>query len=150
MSLDAEPIETIRQIRLRADRRSPHHARAFVKDALESWGHASLTSDATLVVSELISNAVIHAHSSASLTLLNLDDGIQIRVEDDEPTPPEIRWINEESTGGRGLHIVDALSDDWGVEASPPGKIVWLDIREHAPSGTKKTTTRGTRRTNKT
>lgn len=131
MSLKTHPIEKLSQIDLLADRRSAHRARVFVRDTLAVWGREEMVSDVTLAVSELVTNAVVHARSSASLTLRNLPDGVRVQVKDGEPAQPEYRCVSEDALGGRGMHIVAAISDGWGVESSPPGKVVWLDIRDH-------------------
>lgn len=129
--MDRKQQDAVRHIALKPDRRSAHDAREFVHQTLTEWGCDGIADEVTLAVSELVTNAVIHAHSAASLTLIETSSGIQVRVQDNDPEHPTVRWVAEDDFGGRGMHIVDALSDSWGIEAAPPGKIVWLDISKH-------------------
>jgi anti-sigma regulatory factor (Ser/Thr protein kinase) len=85
----------------------------------------------TLAVSELVTNAVLHARSSTLVTLVNCDDAVQVRVQDEDPHSPNVRDTDLESLHGRGLQLVGEVSDQWGVQPAPPGKIVWLDITKH-------------------
>jgi anti-sigma regulatory factor (Ser/Thr protein kinase) len=102
-------------------------ARRFAGSALSEWGLSS--PDAVLLVSELATNAVIHAGSSFEVVLSA--DGCRLRVEvsDDDgcvPAPPE---PSLDAQGGRGLHIVGELADAWGVEAHQgDGKTVWFEV----------------------
>jgi anti-sigma regulatory factor (Ser/Thr protein kinase) len=122
-----------RHIDLARDTSSPRRARGFVHDALADWHREDLVDEVTLAVSELVANAIVHAQSDVALTLLDLESGVQVRVRDNRPDPPREEHAGTYETHGRGLQIVATLSDRWGVEPSPPGKIVWLDISRPAP-----------------
>jgi len=120
----------IRHIDLRADPVAPGRARVFVRATLSEWGYESVESDVCVAVSELITNAVVHAQSATSLTLVDLRGGVRVTVRDEDPVAPVLNQAGETDTGGRGMFLVDALSDNWGVEPDPPGKVVWLDIAD--------------------
>lgn len=119
------------QIRLEADRQAPSEARRFVREALAAWNQAELADSIMLAVSELVTNAVLHAHSATSVTLVNCDDVVHLQVRDADPSEPQVRPMDETAVNGRGMQLVGQVSDQWGVLPSPPGKIVWLDITKH-------------------
>ncbi len=82
-----------------------------------------------LLTSELVTNAVIHARSSAEL-LVSVGDGVvRVEVSDDDATPPTRRALDPQSAAGRGIAIVAQLAADWGVEQVPDdGKRVWFEV----------------------
>ncbi|MFI1091172.1 ATP-binding protein [Streptomyces sp. NPDC020917] len=119
-----------------AEPQSVHAAREFAAAALDCWGPLSRTEDVRLCVSELASNALTHGTSRDHCFLVVLDhDGTRVRVEvhdsrgRDEGAEPKVRRPGEGETRGRGLLIVDAVADRWGVEAREPlGKVVWAEF----------------------
>jgi anti-sigma regulatory factor (Ser/Thr protein kinase) len=100
-------------------------ARHFVDDALPD---ACWADDVTLLVSELASNAVRHAKSP--FTVAVGCDGAIVRVDvtDDSVDLPVARVPSVDAVTGRGLMIVEALANRWGVEPSDSGKTVWFEI----------------------
>jgi anti-sigma regulatory factor (Ser/Thr protein kinase) len=85
--------------------------------------------DIELVVSELVTNAVLHARSATRLTIEGDDDRVRITVADDDPAPPRLRDYGTDAVTGRGVYIVDRLVDDWGVEPlGDTGKRVWCEV----------------------
>lgn len=88
--------------------------------------------DAILVASELVGNAVRHSLRSAAGTLdvsWDVDaSGVRVCVGDLSGEPPRARVASGQATTGRGLTIVDAVSDDWGVEYGPHSKRVWAHV----------------------
>ncbi len=83
---------------------------------------------AVLLVSELASNAIIHADTQFEV-ILHADDA-QLRVElvDGDPLLPTMRPYSPDSVSGRGLHIVAATADRWGFEPRGQGKLVWFEL----------------------
>jgi anti-sigma regulatory factor (Ser/Thr protein kinase) len=104
-------------------------ARRFVRSTLQSWELDQLVEAAVLVVSELATNAVLHARSSF-LVRLTVDHRGALRVEvvDASTKRPQRRPFTPGSTTGRGLSIVEDLVSDWGVEPVEGGKVVWVEI----------------------
>ena len=120
-----------RRIDLPADVLSAAEARAFVRQVLRDWGLPGMEPETTLAVSELVTNAVIHAHSATRVILHDMDGVIQLRVADQLPDSPDLVFADKEDLGGRGMLLVDSVSESWGVDDCPPGKVVWLDITKH-------------------
>ncbi len=82
-----------------------------------------------LVVSELVTNAIVHAHSAPELTVLLQDGGIRIEVLDGATTPPVARPPgNRSRVGGFGLQFVQAVAHQWGWEPTTAGKRVWAEM----------------------
>lgn len=85
-----------------------------------------------LLVSELVSNAILHGQPVIVLTVRMDPDAIEVKVTDNGETLPAPPGAPADSrqTRGRGLHLVAALSTQWGVtpKAPPPGKSVWFSL----------------------
>jgi anti-sigma regulatory factor (Ser/Thr protein kinase) len=90
---------------------------------------AGLVSDATLVLSELVTNAVIHAATDVHVSIeLHDDTGIHLEVGDDGTALPRVVHAEPDHIGGVGMRIVDQLVAAWGVRLVGDGKIVWADL----------------------
>jgi anti-sigma regulatory factor (Ser/Thr protein kinase) len=104
-------------------------ARRFVADVLESAGALSQTWTAMQVVSELATNAVVHARTGFVVRLTYDDARIRIAVTDRKPFARAVRRrFSSETTTGRGLRLVDALGEAWGVDETDTAKTVWCDL----------------------
>ncbi|MHB8691918.1 MAG: ATP-binding protein [Solirubrobacteraceae bacterium] len=113
-----------------AQTNSPWSARRFVALTLRGWGHAgSLLDDAQLLVTELATNAVVHARSPFSVVVWTDGAGVRVSVRDRSHVRPLMRDPGPLATSGRGLRIVDALAVDWGVQPCTDGKTVWAELR---------------------
>lgn len=84
--------------------------------------------DIVLVVSELVTNAVLHGKGPVGLTLSWDEYGARIEVRDQSRDLPGVQAARTDSPGGRGLIFVETLSDGWGVEATTAGKMVWVHV----------------------
>ncbi len=116
---------------------APAQARARTKAVLREWGiDAAETLDVVeLVISELVTNAVRHAGRAGAPTLhLEVNRGLLIAVADGSAIAPIIRELDDTSESGRGMSIVTALVDDWGVEPWGDGKRVWVRLHGIAPT----------------
>jgi anti-sigma regulatory factor (Ser/Thr protein kinase) len=98
--------------------------------ALGSWGLDVLRADAELVVSELMSNAVMHAPGAASYQLVVTKSATSVRVavSDQSPRAPVVRSPDDGRPGGKGLLIIEALAIRWGYELDGGGKQVWAEL----------------------
>lgn len=113
---------------LRPDARSARLARRLVSQAMGSVGEA-LKRRAALVTSELVSNGVRHARGGLVLQLLQVDDGVVVAVADDSAAPPVLRRAGRPlAEDGRGLLIVERISDQVGWARTPTGKVVWASV----------------------
>ncbi|MCZ0981238.1 ATP-binding protein [Streptomyces diastatochromogenes] len=110
-------------------RTTPRTARNFVVATLTEWGETSRLDDMRLCASELVTNAVLHGTSVGRLVLVrieSLNEGLRIEVHDSGESRPTQRVPEESAVDGRGLLIVAATADNWGVkERTGPGKCVW-------------------------
>lgn len=109
---------------------APRRARHFVTRTLQRRGRrVSLVSDAQLVVTELATNAVLHARSGFSVELRPHRNGVRLAIHDASPAEPVLQDPDPDATSGRGLRIVAALASDWGVAPTAGGKTVWAELR---------------------
>jgi anti-sigma regulatory factor (Ser/Thr protein kinase) len=105
-------------------------ARRFVRARLGD--RATDVDTATLLVSEVVTNAILHARTTVTLTVEVTDEGVRIAVRDGSPVPPRIHSFSATSATGRGLRLLDRLAKRWGVYADPAtgGKVVWFEVGE--------------------
>lgn len=137
-------------------------ARRFVASTCHRWGINGVMDELTLAVSELVTNAVLHARTQIEVEVCVMAGGVTVCVIDRDPRPPVIRPVRLDLladldaagldlgppvtpdlddrhpasyvgssgsiAGGRGLLIVDALADEWGVAERADGKEVWLTV----------------------
>lgn len=113
-------------IRLHPVAHSVRTARQFVLACTEGLP-AGLRDDLELCVSELATNCVLHAATSFTVTV-TCAESVRIDVTDTGPGSAEPRVPAGHDAHGRGLRIIEALADEWGVSPAPtpPGKTVWL------------------------
>ncbi|MET8559459.1 ATP-binding protein [Streptomyces flaveolus] len=105
-------------------------ARNFVADVLKDWGLAGLRDDAALVVTELVNNAIRHTGTPRlRVTVCRSPGRVRIGVIDRRPDlVPGLRCAGLLDTSGRGLALVDALTEAWGYTRWPSAKCVWADL----------------------
>jgi serine phosphatase RsbU (regulator of sigma subunit) len=104
------------------------HVRSTLAAWLEERGLSDLLDDAGLVLSELVTNALLHGGSWAQVTFHEIADGIRIEVADRSDAGPVVGWSSDRSMTGRGIEMVRALAHDWGVTSSGGGKLVWAEL----------------------
>ena len=107
-------------------------ARLFVRCLCEEWGVDEVADVAELLSSELVTNAVVHAHTSVELCAARDDDGgLRVDVFDRAPAghvAPRQRSADPAAENGRGLAIVASLASSWGVDDGGNGKSVWFTL----------------------
>ncbi|MFI6374133.1 SpoIIE family protein phosphatase [Streptomyces sp. NPDC050546] len=105
------------------------HARRFARRTLRSWGVTEDFDAALLVVSELVTNALVHTDGQVRMDLTLVSNRLRIAIADASPRSPvrptSIGW---EATGGRGVLLVEALSATWGTLPVSGGKQVWAEL----------------------
>ncbi|WP_369056570.1 ATP-binding protein [Kineococcus terrestris] len=122
-------------LELPAQADSPARARRFLREVLTGPAAGlgeDLLDDAAVCVTELVSNALLHARTAMTLTARRTGDGLRLAVVDGSPRRPH--WVPRSLTAGtgRGLALISALSADHGVEPHPGGKEVWCELRPGA------------------
>ena len=110
------------------DLRSGSQARKFVSEALSRWDCESALDTVQLLVSELVTNAVVHAGSRPNVAVLLLPHAVRVEVADEAPAGLAPRDAGDADESGRGLFLLDELSSAWGVDASDDGKTVWFEV----------------------
>lgn len=117
-------------------------SRLFASTMLRRWNARFMEDDALLVVSELVTNAVqetgvitpepswsdLDGLKLISVRLLGFAESIVVEVWDVSPEVPKMRDALDDEEGGRGLHLVEVLSDRWGAVPSRHGKVVWAEL----------------------
>jgi len=93
-----------------------------------AWGLRGLCDDIALVVTELVANAVRHAGTDIEITITHITHGVRLEVKDGSRRPLRQRTALTSDEGGRGLLLVDALSNRYGVVGEPDGKRVWVEM----------------------
>ncbi|MPY48628.1 SpoIIE family protein phosphatase [Streptomyces acidicola] len=105
------------------------HARRFTARTLRSWKVGEEADTVLLIVSELVTNALVHTQGAVRLDLTHAGDRIRVTVTDSSPrSPAKPVIVDWESTGGRGLFLVEAMSVSWGSVPVGGGKQVWSEL----------------------
>ncbi|HEY7173460.1 MAG TPA: ATP-binding protein [Micromonosporaceae bacterium] len=130
-SLDV-PVAQRTSIALKPDAQAPALARQYVVDICTDWGVTRVAKLASLIASELVTNAVVHARTPSLMVLRLTKDTLDLSVRDNDPRPmhrppPGLTGAHE-GEHGRGLLILDAMADEWGCHSTADGKVVWATI----------------------
>ncbi len=120
--------------RFEADVRSVPLARQFVRRWLQESGVEHVADEASLIVTELAANAVLHASSPYEVRLSRAGGVVRIEVADGDPGTPEPQPFSAVAETGRGIVIVSAISASWGIDAQPDGKVTWAELRPSDPA----------------
>ena len=126
---------TSRSTTLAADPRSVPEARRFISRALRELAREAVEWDAHLIITELTTNAVLHARTAMQITVTTCGEGARLEVVDHSPAIPRMRAYGQESTTGRGLRLVAHLAAGWGVQPVPAGKLIWVELVPPAQDG---------------
>lgn len=107
------------------------HAAAQARDALseliqDTTLAAQTRDDLELLISELVTNAVVHTASDKVCVSVRSGDPLRVCVRDNGLGTPELARVD---VGGWGLRLVDMLSTAWGVSRVASGKVIWFDLR---------------------
>lgn len=114
---------------LRAAPQAAATARAVVRERLHAWGLEHLQDAVLLLTSELVTNVVLHTTDLPSLSVTRTADGVRVTVADGSSTAPSRRQPSAGATTGRGVHLLETLSDEWGWRPRPEGgKAVWFTV----------------------
>jgi PAS domain S-box-containing protein len=110
---------------------SARNARRFLREWLRERSHDDLVDAAEIALSEIVTNAVLHAHTDFQVSAALLEDGsLRVEVTDRNPQLPAQRRYGEQATTGRGMQLVAAVTTDCGVRSEGArGKTVWFEVR---------------------
>jgi anti-sigma regulatory factor (Ser/Thr protein kinase) len=107
-------------------------ARHFALEALHALPDCpdddEMSASAELLVSEVATNAVLHAGSPMRVSVWCHEGHPRIEVRDDDPTPPREVRPGPTAVGGRGMMLVDLLASSWGVNGNERGKTIWFEL----------------------
>lgn len=127
------------QLEVGADPAEVGRARRWARSRLAGSGirvDEPLAETLILLISELVTNAVVHTGCPAVLRMLfgAADDGtVRVEVADASACPPKPRHAEGDDTNGRGLELVDGLADRWGWQSEGAGKRIWCEVDRGAP-----------------
>ena len=116
---------------LPVDQRAPGAARQFLREASCQTHHARVLDEAELLVSELVTNAVVHGAPPITVSVeCDGTKGLRVAVTDGSDHTPVPREAAPDDESGRGIYLVDVISDRWGVAPNRgPGKAVWFSLK---------------------
>lgn len=117
---------------LPAEATSPAAARRFIRGVLADWQLTVYEDVACLLVSELVTNAVLHANSASELSVEYDAGRLHIAVADASMQRARPRAYSREAGTGRGLMLVEALAAAWGTAGTEIGKQVWFELDDSA------------------
>lgn len=118
----------LRRCPVAADVQSVGAARRFAAAALDGWDRGDLVDTVALLVSEVVTNVVLHAGTPGELVIERRDGSVRIEVHDGAGQMPQRKAYGDEASTGRGLALVELLADDWGADPTDAGKCVWFEV----------------------
>lgn len=111
------------------DVRAVHQARGFTAETLAAWAlPAALARDAILLVSEMVTNAIVHGRAPIQLRLRRAPSSLLLEVSDTATAVPRKLRPTPEDVHGRGLQLVAIMADQWGTRPIRDGKSVWCEL----------------------
>ena len=113
---------------------SPREAREILRDWLTAKELAALSDDAAVLVSELVTNAVLHGGEEIIVYASVTDEKVRVEVFDSDPRSELVGVSHSsEATSGRGLSMVDSMADDWGCVPAVGGTRTWFELATESP-----------------
>ena len=124
---------TLRDLVLPAEPSSAREARTALIEVMQAEGFGDRVFDAELAISEVVTNAVLHGREPLRLRIVVGADGLRVQVHDGSPVSPAFSMIDPTAVTGRGLLLVSAVADSWGVDPDETGKTVWFGFERVQP-----------------
>lgn len=103
-------------------------ARGLLRDMLAGTPFSDRIEDGQLAVSELVTNAVLHGRHPIEVAIVVTAECVRAEVRDGSPVSPSFSMLDPTAVTGRGLMLISAASERWGVEPLPDGKSVWFEL----------------------
>lgn len=107
---------------------SATRARQLARERLQASCPDETLDTVALLVTELVTNAILHARTPLQLTLESRPGQVRICVQDSSRERPTVRRYDSDAVTGRGLALVEHLASSWGVETTTTGKVVWCEV----------------------
>ena len=126
MATGDEPARAVFRLAPTSD--SVTAARRQVSDVLRRWSFHDLLNDVAVAVTELVTNAVLHAGSDVSVGIARAPGRVRIVIGDASEIRPERRMTDPLALSGRGMRMVDDMADAWGCDVVEGGKLIWVDL----------------------
>ena len=115
--------------RLRPHPSSVGAGRRFIRQVLQEHRRDDLCEAAELVISEVVTNALLHGTAPRTLTVEVRADSVRIEVADGSPVLPRVHGFASTASTGRGLRLLNSLASRWGADPDPDdGKVVWFEV----------------------
>lgn len=115
-------------ITLDSDPRNVGRARSVLREALTRSGAEHLLDSAAVVLSEVVTNAFVHAGGSVRVDVSATADWVRVEVQDGSSSLPARRNYASTAGTGRGVPLMDSMADRWGIAERPVGKAVWFEV----------------------
>lgn len=126
--LNGIDAESVAAWELSLEPREAARARRLVRGQLRAWGLAEVTETVELLVSEVVTNAVRHAHGRRAELRLVRAGSLLCEVADEDQTLPTLLEARPDDELGRGLRVVSSLAREWGTSRTTDGKTVWFEM----------------------
>ncbi|MHA6764866.1 ATP-binding SpoIIE family protein phosphatase [Streptacidiphilus sp. PAMC 29251] len=137
-----QPVRPVRRVLIAIEQDQAEglaEARVELRALLHDWGQPDLVDTAVLLASELLGNVLVHTDQAAVLiAAVSGEPGrrtLRVEVSDSGDELPHRRTPGELASSGRGLVLLDILSDQWAVRPEPEGKTVWFELAEESGPG---------------
>ena len=120
-----QPVDVLALLpRLDAAAKARHHVRQW----LLAWQLQDLMEPVELLTSELVTNAMLHAGTSITVSVQRDGKGVRVEVGDGSAVRPVRRRTSTTATTGRGVQMLESVSDSWGSTTVRGGKLVWFRV----------------------
>ena len=107
---------------------APRAARAFLRDAVQTWRLDGVGEITEILAGELVANVVRHVGAPGTLRAWCRDGTLRVEVDDVNTDVPVVRRRSPGHASGYGMLLVDELSNRWGVDSRPGGRTVWFEL----------------------
>jgi anti-sigma regulatory factor (Ser/Thr protein kinase) len=114
-------------LRLGHGARAPGHARHWIVQCCHDWECADLADSAALLITELVTNVFLHARTDCLIDAAFDHAVLAVTVTDRDPHEPSLHPAST-AEDGRGLVILEAIADDWGIQHVDGAKSVWFRL----------------------
>jgi anti-sigma regulatory factor (Ser/Thr protein kinase) len=123
-------------LRLEHDIRAPRHARRWIIQRCHEWQCDDLGDSAALLITELVTNVFLHARTDCLIHAAFDHSTLAVTITDWDAHEPLIHPSSTSAENGRGLAILEAIADAWGIQHTDGAKSVWFHLNDNPPAHT--------------